>query len=183
MTTATKLITAEEFWRLPDEGGRRSLVRGVIEETMPPGARHGGIASILDRRLGGWSEQQRTGWVGIESGFILDYAPDVVRAPDVSFVRAERIPPTGVPEGFWPLAPDLAVEVVSPSETAQAVREKISDYLAAGTLLVWVIYPKSREVVAHTPDGFARTFRATDILAAPDVLPGFACPVADLFTR
>ncbi len=182
MATAAKLMTAEEFWLLPETEMRQSLVRGEVAETMPPGARHGSIASAFDRRLGTWAEQRKAGWVGVESGFILTRNPDIVRAPDISFVRAEHIPADGVPEAFWHLAPDLAIEVVSPSETAQEVRDKVEDFLAAGTPVVWVAYPKSREVVAHTPDNLARTYRADDLLTAPDLLPGFACRVADLFT-
>ncbi len=93
----------------------------------------------------------------------------------------ERIPPTGVPEEFWELAPDLAVEVVSPGETAEEVREKVAEYLQAGTRLVWTVYSRARVVVAHTPDGVARTFGAADRLRFPDVLPGFECTVAELF--
>ena len=181
MATAAKLMTAEEFWLLPETEMRRSLVRGEVEETMPPGARHGIVASAFDRRLGTWAEQRKAGWVGVESGFILARNPDIVRGPDVYFVRAERIPADGVPEAFWHLAPDLAIEVVSPSESAQDILEKIEDFLAAGTPLVWVAYPTRRIVVAYTADSGAHTYRADDLLTAPDVLPGFSCPVADLF--
>ena len=181
MATAAKLMTAEEFWLLPETEMRRSLVRGEVEETMPPGARHGTIAIAFAMFLRQWAQEHQAGVIGGESGFILARDPDVVRGPDVYFVRAERVPADGVPEAFWHLAPDLAIEVVSPSETAQEVRDKGQDFLAAGTPLVWVAYPKSREVVAHTPDNLARTYRADATLTAPDVLPGFSCRVADLF--
>jgi Uma2 family endonuclease len=104
-----------------------------------------------------------------------------MRGPDVSYVRPERIPETGVPEGFWALAPDLAVEIVSPSETADEVREKARDYLAAGTSQVWTIYPRTREVVVHTSDGLSRTYDEDATLSFPDFLPGFVCAVAELF--
>ena len=81
-----------------------------------------------------------------------------VRGPDAYYVSAERGPSDGAPEGFWIIAPDLAVEVVSPSETVEEVRQKIHDYLAAGTRLVWTVYPRTREVVVHTADGIARTY-------------------------
>ncbi len=181
MTTATKLVTAEEFWLLPDNGGRRSLVRGELEETMPPGLRHAFTAAIFCQRLARWAEEGKAGMVGVEGGFILARDPDIVRAPDVFFVRRDRVEGGDITEKFGAFAPDLAIEVVSPSETAQEVREKVSDFLTAGTALVWVAYPKSREVVAHTPDGLARTHRSDDILTTPDVLPGFSCPVAALF--
>ena len=91
------------------------------------------------------------------------------------------MPDTGVPEAFWNLAPDLAVEVVSPSEKAGDVREKARDYLAAGTRLVWIVYPRTREVVVHTPDGLARAYGADATLEGFGILPGFSCDVADLF--
>jgi Uma2 family endonuclease len=155
----------------------------VLHETMPPGAQHARIAARLARCLWDWIEAGAGGDAGVEAGFILAQDPDTVRAPDVAYVSAARIPASGIPEGFWPLAPDLAVEIVSPSESATDIRDKISDYLHAGTQLVWVLYPTRREVVAHRPDGTARTLTAVadDTLAQPDLLPGFACPLAALF--
>jgi Uma2 family endonuclease len=181
MSTATRLLTAEEFALLPDTEMQRSLIRGEVVETMPPGARHAKTASRFDMYLGIWALETQAGEVGIEAGFILDRTPDMVRAPDVYFVRADRVPDGGIPEAFWELAPDLAIEVVSPSESAQDVRDKVHDYLAAGTPLVWVAFPRTREIVAHTPDGLARTFREDELLVAPEVLPGFSCPVRNLF--
>jgi len=182
MATTTRLMTAEEFWLLPETEMRQSLVRGEVEETMPPGARHGIVAIAFATFLRQWAQEHAAGIIGGESGFILARNPDIVRGPDIYFVRAERVPTDGVPEAFWHLAPDLAIEVVSPSESAQEVQEKVDDFLAAGTSLVWVAYPKNRVIVAHTPDNLARTYRADDLLTAPDVLPGFACRVTDLFT-
>ncbi len=181
MSTATKLLTAEDFWLLPDSVLRRSLVRGEVVETMPPGGRHGAVAVLFAARLQRWSVEHNAGTVGVEAGFILLRDPDGVRCPDIYFVRADRVPPDGVPEGFWNLAPDLAVEVISPSESAEDVADKVHDYLTAGVPLVWVAYPRRRAVVAHTPDGLARTFRTDDLLAAPDLRPGFSCIVGELF--
>lgn len=178
---AQQLMTAEELWLLPDNGMQRALVRGEVIETMPPGARHGGIAVKFGIRLGTWAESGPGGWVGVEAGFILGHDPDTVRGSDVAYVRSQRIPAGGVPEKYWDLAPDLAVEVVSPGDTADEVREKVREYLAAGTPLVWVAYPTTREVVAHTPDGLARTYGGRSVLEAPEVLPGFQCVVAELF--
>jgi Uma2 family endonuclease len=148
---------------------------------MPPGGQHGAIAVMLAMLLRLWTKQHAGGYVGVEAGYILSHDPDTVRGPDVSYVRTDRIPATGIPESFWDLAPDLAVEVVSPSETAEEVREKVRDFLGAGTPLVWTVYPRSREVIVHTPDGLARTYSSTDTLAFPDILPHFTCTVAELF--
>ncbi|MGL4612101.1 MAG: Uma2 family endonuclease [Trueperaceae bacterium] len=178
---AEKLLTAEEFEKLPETEMHRELVRGKVVETMPPGAEHGGLAFRIAMLLSNWLKQNNLkGYLGVESGYDLFRNPDVVRAPDVSYIRAERMQETAIPKGFWNLAPDLAVEVVSPSETAQGVRDKVSDFLAAGTLFVWVIYPQTREVVVHTTDGLARTFTEKDWLKF-DLLPGFKCSVAEIF--
>jgi len=176
-----QLLTAEAFWQLPETELQRELVRGEVIETMPPGGRHGIIAAEIVFRLRDWIRQGAGGYVGVESGFILARNPDTVRAPDVFYVRADRLPKGGVPEAFWDMAPDLAIEIVSPSESADEVREKVRDYLAAGTPLVWVIYPRSQEVLAHTPDGAAQTYTGQDALQHAEVLPGFTCVVADLF--
>ncbi len=176
-----QLLTAEEFWLLPGSGKQRTLIRGEVVETMPPGGRHGVIALELSARLREWARSGPGGIIGVESRFVLRRNPDTVRGPDVFYVRAERVPSTGIPEAFWEIAPDLAVEVMSPSESAEEVREKVRDYLAAGTPLVWVVYPRTREVVVHTPDGLARTYGSGDTLERFDILPGFECVVAELF--
>jgi Uma2 family endonuclease len=178
---AEKLLTAEEFEKLPEAFTRRELVRGKVVEHMPPGGEYGPLAGDIYMLIKLWLKREGlNGYVAVESGYSLFQNPDTVRGPDVSYVRAERIPSEGIPKGYWKLAPDLAVEVVSPSETGQSVRDKVNDFLAAGTSLVWVVYPSTREVVAHTADGLARTFTAKDVLEF-DLLPGFRCAVAELF--
>jgi Uma2 family endonuclease len=179
-SVAQRLLTAEEFGQLPDDDARRELVRGEVVESMPPGGVHGAIAVALATMLRIWAGSAG-GYVGVEAGYILARNSDTVRGPDVSYVRADRVPPGGVPEAFWPLAPDLAVEIVSPSETADEVRAKVRDYLAAGTPLVWIIYSRTREVVVHTADGLARAYSDSAVIEHPDVLPGFTCAVAELF--
>src|SRR5215217_1434548 len=176
-----QLLTAEDFWLLPESTTQRSLVRGEVVETMPPGGLHGAIALRLGARLEAWARSGSRGSVGVESGFILRRNPDTVRGSDIFYVRADRIPSTGVPEAFWEITPDLAVELVSPGESAEEVREKVRDYLTAGTPLVWLVYPRTREVVVHTPDGLARAYGGSDVLERFDALPGFSCAVAELF--
>lgn len=180
-SVAQKLMTAEEFWQSPMNTKHSELVRGEAVEKMPPGGQHGAIAIALGALLRLWTQRTGGGYVGAKAGYVLFYEPDTVRAPDISYVRADRIPPTGVPEAFWQLAPDLAVEVVSPSETAGEIREKVRDFLQAGTPLVWVIFPRTREVIVHTADGLAKTYSGGDALDHPEVLPGFSCKVAELF--
>lgn len=180
-TVATKLLTAEEFWASPLNGKHRELVAGEVVETMPTGGLHAVVAGHLIEQLRSWARSGDRGAVGPEAGFILARDPDVVRAPDVFFVSKSRFPPAGIPEAFWPIAPDLAVEVISPSEAAEEVHDKVLEYLDAGTPTVWVIYPRSQEVVIHTPDRLARTLGKNEILQDAKVLPGFRCAVAELF--
>lgn len=149
---------------------------------MPPSGRHGMLALRIGARLQQWAEAGGRGVVCVESGFVLARNPDTVRAPDVAFVAAAHIPATGVPEGFWEQAPDLAVEMVSPSETAEDVREKVRDFLSAAARLVWEVHPRTREVLAHrAPTGAIQALSDDDLLEAPDVLPGFSWRVADIF--
>ncbi|MFQ3662203.1 MAG: Uma2 family endonuclease [Chloroflexaceae bacterium] len=181
MSAATsRLLTINEFAALPAGTARRELVCGEVVETLPPGRKHGRIALKLGRLLDSWAEAHG-GETGVEAGFILKRDPDTVRSPDVYYVRPERLPEGEVAEGFWTIAPDLAVEIVSPSDTAEGIHEKVRDYLAAGTAAVWVVYPRSRSIIVHTPDGLARTWGPEGSLESPELLPGFRLRIAELF--
>ena len=181
MSIETRLVTARKFWLMPGDRKHRELVRGEAIEAMPPGGLHGFVASESSSRLRIWARSGPGGYVGVEAGFVLARNPDTVRGPDVSYVRAERIPETGIPEALWELAPDLAVEVVSPGDHAGEVREKVREYLVSGTQLVWEIHPRTREVIEHEPDGNSRAYSGQDQLENPEVLPGFSCVVDELF--
>ena len=182
-TTAAKLLTAEEFWHLPDNEKRLELVRGEVVETMPTNGEHGAIVGMFISLLIQWARTASAGVVGTETGFILDSDPDIVRAPDVHFVRASRLPAGRPSTRFYGFAPDLAVEVISPSETAEEVQEKVRDYLAAGSSLVVLVYPRTRLLIAHAADGSSRTYREEEEFSDAMVLPGFSCRVAELFTQ
>lgn len=181
-TVAERLITADEFEQMPESAERYELIRGEIVPLMSPGFKHGKVAVKLITILDTWANQTG-GHVVVEVGYRLRHDPLTVRIPDVSYIRAERIPPAGIPDRFWTQAPDLAIEVVSPTETAEMVHGKVSDLLDAGTPMVWVVYPSTRKVVAHTPDGIARTYSPEATLEFPDLLPGFSCPVAAIFEQ
>jgi Uma2 family endonuclease len=183
MAIQEKLSTAADLWALSHRvSGRRrvELVKGVIREMSPAGGGHGEIAFKIGMKIGQFVEKHRLGrMTAAETGFILSTNPDTVRAPDVGFISKARAPEP-LPSGFVPLAPDLAVEVVSPNDTASDIHARVIDFLQAGTVLVWVVYPDSKTVVVHTTDG-AQTLTAQDTLDGAEVLPGFKVKVADLF--
>ncbi|HYO49018.1 MAG TPA: Uma2 family endonuclease, partial [Chloroflexia bacterium] len=146
-SVAQRLMTAEEFSRLPGSK-HKELVRGVVVESMPPSKEHGRVALAIGSLLRLWVKQGAGGQVGVESGFILAQDPGTVRGPDVHCISDARVASDNAASAFWTITPDLAVEVVSPSDTEVEVREKVRDFLAAGTPLVWTVYPRTREVVA-----------------------------------
>lgn len=187
----TGVITYEQFLALPwSLTERMEVVRGVmipkdgyqeIISPMSPGAAHGVIQAKIAYLLTQWALKNNAGVVGTEIGFVLKKDPFIVRLADVSFVRHDLIPQAGIPKGFWEMAPDVAIEVISPNETATEVISKARDYLDAGTTLVLAVYPEIQEVISHSYDGISRHFRVGDTLAFPEVLPSFECKVEDFF--
>jgi Uma2 family endonuclease len=178
----TRLLTIEEFERLPDDGWRLELVRGQVIREPPTGFEHGVVAIHMGAILLAFVEENELGKVvGTEAGFVLSVEPPTVRAPDIAFVSEERL--NFDPKRFAPLAPDLAVEVLSPSNTVSEIHDKVLDYLAAGTRLVWVADPVLRTVTAYRSRHDIRLLAAQDEIDGGDVLPGFRCKVSELFGR
>jgi Uma2 family endonuclease len=177
---ATRPITADELLTLPDDGMRHELVDGALLVYPPPGARHGDVQLAVASLLRSYVQANNLGRVFVETGFVLKRDPDMVRAPDVSFLRASRIPPSGIPDGYIDGPPDLAVEVISPSDTLYDVDDKIAQFLAAGTRLAWVINPRRRTVAVHAPGAPVHVLGEDDTLDAGDVVPGFRCAVREI---
>src|SRR5262245_47015418 len=175
MTTTNRLMTADELWRMPNDRMRHELVRGELRSMPPAGFEHGAITIKLTRLLANHVEANQLGFVaGAETGFTLQLNPDTVRGADISFVSKSRV--TGaLPKAFFPGAPDLAVEVLSPSDTVEEVEEKVSDYLDGGCKLVWVLSPKSKTVTVHRPESNPVVLKQDDSLLGEDVVPGFVC--------
>ena len=183
MRTLKYLFTAEELERLPSNGNRLELVRGKVYEMAPAGGRHGYVAMNVSLPLGVYVRTNALGYIfTAETGFIIHRNPDTVRAPDVAFVSRSRVQVHDIPDGFIELAPDLAVEVVSPGDSSREVVEKVEDWLQAGVQLVWVIHPSSHSAVIHRSNGDVRELNADDSLDGEDVVPGFSCRVGDLFS-
>ena len=176
-------MTAEELWELPEKPGVRfELTKGELVEVPGAGALHNLIAALVYRLIFDFVSGRNLGLVFTDgAAYVLGRNPDRVRIPDVSVVLRAHVPEGGIPEGFWPGAPDLAVEVVSPNDRAEDVYDKVRDYLDAGTPLVWVLWPKRQSLTVHTPDGRARDLGPEDALDGADVLPVFNLRVAELF--
>ena len=181
MATTTKRITAEDLWNMGNQQ-RRELVRGEIRTMAPSGFDHGAIIDNPHVLLSLHVRTHKLGKVlGAETGFKLAKNPDTVRGADVAFIAAARLPSTGRPIGFWDGAPDLAVEVISPTDTASEVKEKVADYLNAGARLVWIVNPKRKTITIHKPNMDPVVLRETQTLDGGDVVAGFKCAVADVF--
>jgi Uma2 family endonuclease len=186
--TLEKFYTVEEFWelcQLPEYIGRRlELVEGELVEMSPTGGEHGETTVDLTLLVGNFVKRNKLGRLsGAETAYILYQDPDptikpTIRAPDLGFVRLERAPEPFGP-GFIPLVPDLAVEVISPSEKVGDVENKLRDYLRYGVRLIWMIYPGSHVMVYSR--GTVRRLIADDQLDGDDVLPGFSVRVGDMF--
>ncbi|MFN4259273.1 MAG: Uma2 family endonuclease [Gemmataceae bacterium] len=182
MSTVHQLLTADEFWHLPDDGMRHELIRGEVHTMPPSGGEHGFIGMNLAAPLTQHVKSNQLGVVlGAETGFGIARNPDTVRAPGIAFVRQERIPATGIPRSFWPGAPDLVVEVISPRDTLIAVEEKVDDWLTAGARLVWVVNPRCRTVSVYRSPTDVTILTSADELDGNHVIPGFRCRVAEIF--
>ncbi len=175
------LMTPDEFLVHPLPDGKAELVRGELRVTPPAGGPHLCVASNVHALLSAYVKRHGLGRAFGDGGYELMQLPRTVRAPDASFVRADRLPAAGIGPGLLKLAPDLAVEVLSPSESASELEEKLDDFRACGTPLIWVVDPMRRTVMVVASDAPVRWLREGDLLDAGDVIPGFSCAVVELF--
>ena len=181
MTAQEKLYTASDLWELSqDEHKHLELIRGVLVEMSPANELHGELTMEIGRIVANWVRANDLGRAyTAETGFELFSDPDTVLAPDVAFVSKARLKPRT--EKFSTVAPDLAVEVVSPGNSKSELHEKVKLYFEAGTRQVWVFYPKSRTVyVYHSPKDVT-ILDIEDTLEGSDLLPGFSVRLCDLF--
>ena len=182
MSTTTQLITADDLLTMPDDGSRYELVEGELRKMPPAGNIHGNRAMRLGWRLAQYVETNGLGVVfAAETGFKLRSNPDTVRAPDVSFISKKRVEEAGEFEGFWPGAPDLAVEVVSPGDAYTDVAEKVEEYLRAGVQAVWVVDPRRRTITVYLSLSDITILGEPDTLDGGRIIPGFRCKVAEIF--
>ena len=181
MIAKTAGVTAAELLAMPEDGYRYELVRGELRKMVPAGAEHSELAVNVVVSLSQYVKANNLGKVyGADAGFRIGSDPDHVRAPDAAFVRQERLT-AGRVTGYWPGAPDLAVEVISPNDRYTEVEEKVADWLAAGVQLVVLVNPRNRTVTRRTLGEIPVTLTEGDILEGGDVIPGWQMAVTDIF--
>jgi Uma2 family endonuclease len=185
MSTELKLMTADELLAMPDDGFVHELIKGeLIKVSPPPGYEHGIVAMNIAGPLYEYIRKKNLGKVcAAETGFLLEQNPDTVRAADAAFVRRERVDQAGPVKGYWIGAPDLAVEVVSPSDTVRRVEGKVAQWLEAGSSQVWVVSPKLHTVTVYRSLTDIVVLTENDTLDGGDVVPGFHIPVAEIFAE
>jgi Uma2 family endonuclease len=182
MSTHIGTTTADELYRMAANGVRYELIRGELREMAPAGNEHGKVTVRLTWRLARHVETHGLGVVfAAETGFRISAAPDTVRAPDVAFVTRERLDEVGPIEGYWPGAPDLVVEVVSPNDRYTDVEEKTTDWLGAGTRMVLVVNPRKRIVTVYRSLTQITILTESDLLSGDDIVPGWQVRVGDIF--
>ena len=176
------LVTVEDVAAMARDAYRYDLIRGELRRMSPAGFEHGLVTVRISGPLYAYVEAKNLGVVlTAETGFVLHRNPDTLLAPDVSFVRAERVPPREAWRGFAEVAPDLVVEVVSPSDRPGEILEKIRAYLEAGVPLVWSVDPGQRAAAVHRPGHEPESLDEHGVLDGGVVVPRFRLPVADLF--
>ncbi len=181
MTTKTRKITVEEFWKMPEDPGHRyELVDGELVDMdgTPP---HSVVGAQISRLIGNRIvEAGLPLHVGHNGGFQMN--PHTLRFPDVHVTTWERMETYNPGEGAWPrFAPDVAIEVVSPSNTPAVLARKTAEYFANGSRAVWIADPTPRTVSIRRHDQPEQVFAVGDVLHGDPEIPGFACPVADVF--
>jgi Uma2 family endonuclease len=173
-------MTAEELFWLPDDGLRHELIKGEHLTMSPPGELHGAVTMNLSILLGQYIKSRNLGQMyAAETGFKLESNPDTVLAPDIAFIRRERV---GVlTQKYRAGAPDLVVEVLSLDDRKRKVEDQTASWLGLGASVVWLVDPKQRTVDVRLADGRQNLLTVDDELTGDDTVPGFRCRIAEIF--
>ena len=181
MSATTQLMTAEELIKLPRGRLRYELIKGELLTMSPAGEQHGAVIMNLAVSLGQHVNATKLGRLyAAETGFKLESDPDTVLAPDIAFIKRERV--GTISPAFRQGAPDLAVEVTSPGESRNKVAKKAQQWLELGAHVVWVVDPQKQLVTIYRSDSEAKTLTAADALTGDDVVPGFKILVSEIFS-
>ena len=182
MSTQKTLLTAEEFLDLcAHMDGRYELVDGEVVEMAPANEQHGATALNIGTGFNIYSRQQGIGRASVETGYVLRRGPDTVRGPDVAFALEGKDNWESLSNRFVSGAPDIAVEIISPSNTVAEIERKRGEYFAAGSQRVWVAHPSTRTVTVHRADGTTTTYTGDDVITDEYLLPGFSLPLSEIF--
>jgi Uma2 family endonuclease len=174
------LLTAKDLSEMGEEGEFCELVDGELVRLSPSFFPEARVVRTVQRLLDNFVSPRQLGEIfGPDLGYQL--TPHRVRAPDVSFVSAEKLAAYGNPQEFAMVVPDLAVEVISPEVKYGYLQRKIRDYFEAGVRLLWIVDPAMRTVTVHRSPVDLRVLTTADTLSGEDVMPGFSCPIAELF--
>jgi Uma2 family endonuclease len=174
-------VTADELLALPVHGVRYELIRGELRAISPPGFQHGLVSLRIAQLLAEHAGASGCGVAVGEAGFVLETSPDTVRAPDAAFIARQRADAVGVIPGYWPGAPDLAVEVLSPSDDPDEVRARALAWLEAGTTAVLVIDPRGQTATVHRTTG-ETTHATLDTIDLSDPVPGFSLHLSSVLS-
>ena len=181
MTTQGQ-TTANDLLRLPRGRNRYELIRGELRTLALPGHEHGMLAAELATKLWNVVRANKLGKVYASgTGFKLATNPDTVRAPDAAFISQKRLDEVGPVPGYWPGAPDLAAEVISPNDPSIEVSDKVAEWLQAGSKMVLVVNPRKQQVFVHAPGANVKVLEVEDTLGGGEVLPGWQLPIRELF--
>lgn len=180
--STTSPMTAEQLLRLPDDGNRYELVAGELRMMSPGNWKHSEIAANIGLLLLNHVKKRRLGKVlSNDPGFVLERNPDTVLAPGVAYIARGNYPADLPEQGYWPCAPDLAVEVLSPNDRIKGTEEKIEQSIEAGCRLAWLVNPRMRTVKIYFSNAGTKTIAIGEELDGDELLPGFCCQVAEVF--
>jgi Uma2 family endonuclease len=176
----TKLLTAQDLWKIEDRGRKYELIRGELIEVTPPSATHASVMTNLAVLIGVFVKLHRLGklYTG-DGGVVIEHDPDTVLGPDLSFFASERVP-VDIPV-YFQTPPDLAIEIASPGNSSREIERKIGMYLGFGVREVWIVHPDRRQVIVHSPSRPLQTLHEHDVLTGGDILPGLVIPVSSIF--